>query len=169
MKGFKDIPGYEGRYSVNKTGDVFSHYRGRMLAPARRNGYAYVCLWKRNKQVSFRIHRLVLLTFIGLKPLKMVSDHKNRNVSDNSVENLRYVTRGQNNHNRACANRNGFKGIQRLFRNLEKPWSAEIKSNGKHLRSHYFRTPKEAALEYDRMAIRIYGPDATTNKSLGLL
>ena len=49
--------------------------------------------------IKYRIHRLVWIYHNGAIPLNMEIDHINRNKHDNSIENLRLVTRTENQHN----------------------------------------------------------------------
>ena len=51
-----------------------------------------------------------------------------------------------------------------------KPWRAVIKPSGSKKRAvRYFKTPREAAQFYDLTVEKIYGLQAITNKSFGLL
>ncbi len=166
---FKEIPGYRGRYSIDRNSAVFSWKNGVIKKQTLYQGYRFVNLWKNNRQKLIGVHRLMLLAFVGPPPSGFVSDHKNRVRSDNRIENLRYVSLSVNNHNRTSVTNHGFKGVHFYPKPLTKPWSAEIKCNGKHTRSHYYRTAKEAAFAYDRMAKAAFGAEATTNKSMGRL
>lgn len=49
---------------------------------------------------DYKVHRLVLETFVGKCPPGMQGDHINRNRTDNRLENLRWVTPAENNRNR---------------------------------------------------------------------
>lgn len=101
-----DIPGYEGRYQINKNGDVRSlvyYYSGyhkprktKILKPSQvRDGYLRVALTDSNGLVKFwLIHRLVLLTFIGASNLQV--NHINGIKTDNRLVNLEYVTQSEN-------------------------------------------------------------------------
>lgn len=64
----------------------------------------------------------------------------------------------------------GFKGIRYLpnYRGSKK-WRALITINGKMKHIGYYATAIEAAMAYDKATIEHRGPDAITNKSLGLL
>lgn len=55
-------------------------------------GYEIVCLRKNNKQYTISVHKLIAETFLGEHP-GMDIHHKDSNRSNNSVENLEYVTR----------------------------------------------------------------------------
>lgn len=59
------------------------------------NGYMNVCINYKNHS----IHELVLDTFVGPCPEGYERDHINRDRSDNRLENLRYVTKSENQRN----------------------------------------------------------------------
>ena len=97
---FKDIPGYEGRYQVSNKGRVKSfgndkHRKEKILKPIKTKlGYLIIGFYKNDKYRRFRIHRLVLSTFIGKSSLDC--NHKNGIKTDNRLENLEYCTRSEN-------------------------------------------------------------------------
>lgn len=96
------VVGFEGRYSVSDLGNVMSmNYRGtgmmRLLVPAATwDGYVRVCLLKDGKQVSKRIHSLVMAAFVGPRPSKHDINHKSGVKTDNSLSNLEYCSSSQN-------------------------------------------------------------------------
>lgn len=103
MDDEKFINGAFGKYSVTKSGDVYSFFGGfrKKLEPgmnvsqryhAGKVGYLSVCL---NGQ-AYRIHTLVAHTFLGDQPKGSHVDHINGNKHDNRVENLRYVSPKEN-------------------------------------------------------------------------
>lgn len=61
-------------------------------------GSGYLRVRVRGK--DYKVHRLVLETFVGKCPPGMQGDHINRNRTDNRLENLRWVTPEENNRNR---------------------------------------------------------------------
>ena len=94
----KDYPGY----GVSTEGDVwtFKFKTPRRLKPGwkkKEHGYRNVLLTHRNGTKSnFLVHRLVALVFIPTEDIKQQVNHKNRNSSDNRLENLEWVSRAQN-------------------------------------------------------------------------
>jgi len=59
----------------------------------------------------------------------------------------------------------GYKGVCAK----RKSWRVVLSYKKQKFYSSVFHSPRDAALEYDRMAAQIIGKDAVTNKSLGLL
>lgn len=122
---WKDIEGYEGRYQVSNLGRVKSLKRfcsgkwngnelinERLLTPDLRSGYKTVYLYGA-KNRKFLIHRLVAQAFIPNPDNKPCVDHINTITTDNSVQNLRWVTEKENannpitliNNKKACSKR----------------------------------------------------------------
>lgn len=111
---WKDIPGYEGLYSVSDMGRVkslervvtrknrhggISEYRVRekiRRLPVDAYGYPTVTLCSENGKLSAKVHQLVLLAFEGPLPDGMVTRHLNSIKTDNRRRNLRYGTHKEN-------------------------------------------------------------------------
>lgn len=94
----KDIPGYEGLYSVTEDGRVWSHVgRGRYLKPGGDgNGYLFVSLYKDNKYKNYKVHRLVAQAYLPNPDNLEQVHHKNGIRTDNSVANLQWVSSNKN-------------------------------------------------------------------------
>lgn len=106
-KILKDIPNYEGLYAISREGRIFSHprlhgngrfYQGKFLKPQTdHTGYNFVNLWRDGKKSPQRVHRLVLLTFVGVPPDGSYANHKNGNRKENNLDNLEWSTPSENN------------------------------------------------------------------------
>ena len=117
---WRDIPGYEGLYQVSDMGNVKSlNYRrsgkSGLLSPRSiGQGYLSVELFKNGVSQKMRVHRLVLLAFVGPSPLPV--DHKDWNITNNRLDNLRYCTASENNSHKRPYQKmkvvNGKKAVQ---------------------------------------------------------
>lgn len=93
MKDFYPIPGYEGLYSIDKVGNIYSHYRDRLLSPKTdKDGYKVVTMRRDGIAKSYRVHRLVAITFIPNPNDYPVVNHINEIKDDNRVSNLEWCT-----------------------------------------------------------------------------
>lgn len=114
---WKDIPGYEGFYQVSSLGRVkgldtylINKYgkryfkRGRILKLTRwtykrscpkHPGFT-VMLYKDRRAKRFTVHRLVALAFIPNPENKPQINHKDGDRTNNSVDNLEWVTQSEN-------------------------------------------------------------------------
>jgi hypothetical protein len=100
---WKYIPGYEGRYIINKSGDIKSaqgQYKGKVLSPYQSGNYMMITLQygdTKDKRKLHRIHRLVAETFIRHIDDKEEVDHIDGNPLNNALSNLRIVDKKINN------------------------------------------------------------------------
>ena len=100
---WKDIKGYEGKYQVSNFGRVKSlNYNNtsqeKILVNSLSNkGYYRVSLSLNNKAKQYNIHRLVAEAFIP-NPLNLpFVNHKDKNRTNNMVDNLEWCTIQYNN------------------------------------------------------------------------
>jgi NUMOD4 motif/HNH endonuclease len=109
------IPGYEGHYEASDLGQIRSLDR---VIPHRRNGTVrvrgrlmkqyvgpedgrrFVRLTVENDSHLMRVHRLVLMAFVGPCPEGMEGCHNNGDPSDNRLVNLRWDTHPENMYDR---------------------------------------------------------------------
>lgn len=114
-----EIFGYEN-YVIYEEGDILNVNTGKYLNPYLNNdGYYQVALCKNGKAKSLRIHRLIAIYYIPNPENKECIDHINRDRTDNRLENLRWVTKYENNQNIGTNRRNtsGHKNISFCFQN----------------------------------------------------
>lgn len=111
---FKKVPGYKKYYECSNMGTVrsfdrkvktrnnkFTIRKGKTLKPQyHKDGSLYIFLWKQGKRKMFKIHRLVLLTFVGPCPKGMECCHNDGNSRNNKLENLRWDTPSNNQKDR---------------------------------------------------------------------
>lgn len=111
-----------------------------------------------------QMHRLLLTP-----PRGITVDHADGDGLNNTRSNIRLATSTQNQQNRSrrCDNASGYKGVWRLKRDLAKPWTAQIKLNGKAKSLGYFATPEEAAHAYNQAADSMFGEYAYLNTLQG--
>lgn len=97
---WKEVKGYEGRYSVSNTGKVYSHIRNKLLnTPATgwsHGGYCFVLLRKDGKGKIKYVHRLVAEAFIPNPKNKPEVNHIDHDNHNNLVTNLEWVTHDEN-------------------------------------------------------------------------
>ena len=137
------------------------------IVATMREGY-HLCVIN-HRYVGFTIDRTGVTLhdmILGQAPIGLVTDHIDRNTYNNQRQNLRHVTHAQNAQNSGMrkSNRLGYKGITVS----QHGYAAEIIIDGQRYWRGRYPTPKEAAVEYDKMAAQ-YGSYAPTNASLGLL
>lgn len=103
---------------------------------------------------TIRMHRIICGT-----PGRV--DHRDGNGLNNRRSNLRPATSSQNKANSRVyrTNRVGLKGVQ-VCRNR---WRARIRFHGALMHLGVFPSPEEAALAYDRSAVRLFGEFALCN------
>lgn len=108
MEQWKDVVGYEGYYQVSNLGRVRSvdrvvrhgtgqgvrKLKGRLLRPGvSTSGHLLVVLCKHGIEHTFKVHKLVALTWLDSRPQGYVIRHGVNGVLDNSILNLCYGTR----------------------------------------------------------------------------
>lgn len=132
---WKDIKDYEN-YSISNFGKVKNNNTQKILMSRDNgNGYKIIRLWKNNKEKVMYIHRLIAIYFIQNLDNKPEVNHINGIKYDNSIENLEWVTRSENEiHKRQIL---GFKNI--------KTNNKKIKVNGIE-----FNSIKEASIHFKR-------------------
>lgn len=111
MKGERwlPIPGWEGFYEASDLGHVRSLTRtytvssgkertflGRVLKLKIKKAHVQVELSKHTRKRAYTVHLLVLMAFVGPRPVGMECRHLNGDFRDNRLENLAWGTRQEN-------------------------------------------------------------------------
>lgn len=122
---------------------------GDVAGSVKANGYVRI----QYKGELLSAHRVAWALYYGAWPA-MFLDHKNRDRSDNRIENLRECTHAENMRNRPKANSNktGFKGVCEESGRFR----ACIAINNKKVRLGSFRSPEDASLAYQRAAKQLH-------------
>lgn len=109
------------------------------------------------RYTMIKIHQLIM----GKPPKGLVTDHIEHNGLDNRKENLRFVTRSQNQRNtkafkksRYGAATSQYKGVS--WCNTKGDWQVRIYDRGKNLNLGSYDCEHEAALAYNKKAIEIW-------------
>ena len=102
-----EIEGYPN-YTLDRDGVVRNITTGKVRKPHanKQNGYLQIGLWRTNKGTNFYLHRLLAAHYLP-KPSEAhtIVDHINRVVTDNRLENLRWVTPAESNLNMSAQER----------------------------------------------------------------
>jgi len=136
MEGYKIIPGFDN-YGCTKDGKILSlsmrahNYhikRIKQLSAAKSpDGYMKVALCKNGKGHTFLVHTLVAMSWIGPKENGMQINHKDGNKTNNSIDNLEYVTHAENiRHSWEIGLRDDFSKKLREKVSGEKHYSSKI-------------------------------------------
>ena len=103
LEQWRDVKGYEGQYEISSWGNVRAYptktwkYTRFPKTTKDKDGYARLCLYKKNHRKGFLIHRLIAEAFIPNPDNLPCINHKDENPRNNSVYNLEWCTRAYNN------------------------------------------------------------------------
>lgn len=116
----------------------------------RDNRYRIICNGK-----QYLTHRIIFLMHYGFFPDEI--DHINGIPSDNKIENLRAVDRGQNQWNRKVSSnsKSKVKGVH--WHIQHKKWYARITVNKKRIDVGLFNNLHDAALAISKARIKYHG------------
>ncbi len=161
---FKDIEGYEGIYQVSRHGYI-SNGRKPLKTYKINSGYQAVKLFdKDGVRKSVLLHRVVAQAFIPNPERKAEVNHINGIKTDNSVENLEWVTSSENKRHALDEGVKIYnvptKGLKLSSKskyhnvgwdNQRQKWNAGIRIAGKTYGQKRFNTEEDAALHVNKL------------------
>ena len=152
IEGCSDyFAGRDGHVWSNK----FNKWRKLKGRPGSLNGYLEVHIYKKGEKVkSHLVSRVIAETFLPDFDEKKQVDHINGIVTDNRIENLRIVTRGQNQRGFRKKTKNAssqYRGVS--WDKNRKKWKAVIKFRNKLFHIGLFHKEIEAAQAFDKTAV----------------
>lgn len=152
----------------NELSDLFEYRDGRLysrvfrgkitpgtcIGNRRKDGYFHAEINKR----KYLLHRLIFTLKHGYTPVFI--DHINGDRSDNRIENLRDVTRGQNNRNakRRKNSRSGVKGVSWYAK--DRKWVVRLYIDGKNKYFGSFDLLEDAEKHVQQIREQLHGPYA---------
>lgn len=89
-------------YSVSTLGNIRNDVTNKLLKLCVKGGYYHISLVSDTERKTYKVHRLVALAFIPNNENKSDVNHKDKNKLNNSLDNLEWMTRQENNKHR-CA------------------------------------------------------------------
>lgn len=142
---------YEGYFASN-LGRIKSIKKGteRILCLNNRGKYLSVSISVNNFSKSESVHRLVAEAFYGESNL--VVNHKDKNTSNNRIDNLEFCTQAKNNQHRLYGKLRGasFEG---------KCWRSRIRVDGRFVDVGYFNTKEEAQEAFFKAYVHHHGQE----------
>jgi hypothetical protein len=131
-------------------------------SPSGTKFYAYTQSKKKYLGGVTTMHRLVLGLIREKRKLEIV-DHINRDGLDNRKENLRKVTKQQNEMNSDIRknNKTGYKGVS--FRKDTRKYRSYIAIDGKQINLGCYNLPEDAAIAHDKEVLKLFPNHAYTN------
>ena len=159
-------------YFVSTDGHVYSEMLGEMKklkAGINSSGYYTVVLSKNKQVISKSVHRLVAETFLHNPDNKQFVDHINQIKTDNRLENLRFVTKSENNRNgsKRIDNTSGTLGVN-YHKKKNNCWTAKWYDFDGKRKTKSFSTnkfgednAKELAIDFREEMEKLYYPTLT--------
>lgn len=99
----QDVHGYEDLYGITSCGRVWSYRSNRFLTQQKNfKGYSMVHLSKDGNSVCVMVHRLVAEAYISNPNNLETVDHIDGNKENNCINNLQWMTRGDNLRKSKC-------------------------------------------------------------------
>ena len=149
MEEFKKIDGYDN-YEISNLGNVRNTDTNRILKPHNdKDGYYCVILCKDGTRKTSRIHRLICLYFVPNPENFPCIDHIDRSKTNNSISNLRWISRSNNNRSKPKKQNTSSKYMGAHFHKRRGKYQAYISINNKRKHIGCYETEDEAGRAFD--------------------
>lgn len=163
----REIPLTQGQVALvdDEDYDLVSQYSWYASFNPSMNGYYAVAhISASGSRKICGMHRLLMNA-----PSSLCVDHINHNTLDNTRNNLRLCTKGQNQANQKLHGNNtsGYKGVN--WHSKARIWCANLRIGSRKIYLGSYDSPLLAAIAYDNAAKKMCGEFALTNQQLGLL
>lgn len=135
---------------------------GSIAGRTSKDGYLRISVHR----VVYASHRLAWFYVHGVWPLGNI-DHIDMNKKNNRIDNLREANLFENarNKEKTITNKSGYKGVAKNTKC--NTWRSTITANRKTIYLGSFNNKEDAAIAYDKAAIRLHGEFARTNFPVG--
>lgn len=160
-KSYRTISLTQGQHALVSIEDYIWLSQWKWFAIWNRNSKSFYAARRgkneHGKTITIRMHREILgLPRCGASCRTMVADHRNRNTLDNTRDNLRVATSGQNRINQRARsdNSSGYLGVTK---HPSGKWQAQITVNRKHRSLGLYVDAAAAHAAYRMEAERIHG------------
>ena len=142
---YKKIDDYDN-YEISNLGNVKNTDTGRILKPGKNtNGYYFVGLSKNGIRKYFKIHKLIALHFIPNPENFPCIDHIDRDRTNNSISNLRWISNSNNLRNRPKMQNTSSKYMGVYFNKAKGKYKAYINIDNKLKHIGYYEKEEEDA------------------------
>ena len=97
MSQLRSVVGYETRYLIDESGNIFSQPSNKKMATfPNKDGYLVINLYQNNTCKQFRVNRLVAIAFIDNYNDLPEVNHIDEDKMNNHISNLEWTTRSGN-------------------------------------------------------------------------
>lgn len=150
---YKDGALYWKKLCTNKTKQRIGEKAGYI----HKHGYRIISFYGK----QYKAHRLMFLYHHGYIPEFI--DHINGDRADNRIENLREVTRSENQYNKSAQrNRSGYRGV--TWHQKSNKWAVRVMKDGKSRSFGYFDDLEFAGFVAEEARRKLYGEFAFENR-----